>query len=304
MNENQNLTWDDIKAMFAETGRRLKETEQLINKYAEENARSWQQMEKERQERREKEREKERQEREKERQEREKERERERQEREKERERERQEREKERERERQEKEKEREEERQEKEKEREEERQARKKREKERKKREEEWKKREEKKEEEYKKLRETLQYVSEEVGGIGHNNGAMAEEFFYNTFKRDKTFVNEKFDEIKRNFTYRGQDDKLKVEYDILLFNGTSAAIIEVKYNAKAKNIDIAKLISRVEVFKIWFPEYKNHKIYLGVAAMSFHKDLTWRLHRAGIATIRPVGKKMVVYDKTVKTF
>jgi hypothetical protein len=34
MNEDQNLTWDDIKAMFAETGRRLKETEQLINKYA------------------------------------------------------------------------------------------------------------------------------------------------------------------------------------------------------------------------------------------------------------------------------
>jgi len=26
--------------------------------------------------------------------------------------------------------------------------------------------------------------------------------------------------------------------------------------------------------------------------------------LHRAGIATIRPIGKKMVVYDKTVKVF
>ena len=227
MNEDQNLTWDDIKAMFAETGRRLKETEQLINKYAEENARSWQQMEKERQAREE-----------------------------------------------------------------------------ERKKREEERKKREEERAEEDKKLQETLQRVSDVVEGIGHNNGAMAEEFFYNTFERDKTFLNEKFDEIKRNLVYKGQDGKHKAEYDIFLFNGTSAAIIEVKYSAKAKNVNIARLISRVEGFKISFPEYKNHKIYLGVAAMSFNKRLLWRLHRAGIASIHSLGDRMVVYDETVKTF
>ena len=242
MNENQNLTWDDIKTMFAETGCRLKETEQLINKFAEENTRFFkatqQQMEKEKQER-EEERKKEREEKEEER-----------------------------------------------------------KKEKEKLDR---WR---QESEEADKRLKESLEYISEVVGGIGNNNGEMAEEFFYNTLKRDKTFVNEKFDEIKRNFIYRGHDNKLKMEYDIFLFNGKSAAIIEVKYNAKPKNIDIAKLISRVEIFKIWYPEYKNHKIYLGVAAMSFHKDLEWRLHRAGIATIRPVGKKMVVYDKTVKTF
>jgi len=152
--------------------------------------------------------------------------------------------------------------------------------------------------------LRQQLKDLAKMVGGIGHNNGEMAEEFFYNTFRRDKTFANEKFDHIKRNFTYRGVDDDLKAEYDIFLFNGTSAAIIEVKYNAKAENIAIDKLISRIDVFKIWFPEYKNHKIYLGVAAMSFNKDIVWQLHRAGIATIRPVGKKMVVYDKTVRAF
>jgi hypothetical protein len=30
----------------------------------------------------------------------------------------------------------------------------------------------------------------------------------------------------------------------------------------------------------------------------------IVWQLHRAGIATIRPIGKKMVVYDKTVRAF
>ena len=77
-----------------------------------------------------------------------------------------------------------------------------------------------------------------------------------------------------------------------------------QFKENAKPDNIEIDRIISRVEVFKILFPNYKHHKIYLGVAAMSFHKSIVWQLHRAGIATIRPIGKKMVVYDKTVRAF
>jgi len=150
--------------------------------------------------------------------------------------------------------------------------------------------------------LKQELKKLEKIVGGIGNSNGEMAEEYFYNAFFRDRTFVNENFDKIKKNLSYNNGD--VEAEFDIVLFNGKSAAIIEVKYNAKTENIEIEKLISRVDIFKILFPEYKNHNIYLGVAAMSFCKDLVWRLHRAGIATIRPVGKKMVVYDKTVKAF
>jgi hypothetical protein len=41
-----------------------------------------------------------------------------------------------------------------------------------------------------------------------------------------------------------------------------------------------------------------------LGVAAMSFKRGLASKLHKAGIVTIHPVGKKMEIYDKTVKVF
>jgi hypothetical protein len=147
------------------------------------------------------------------------------------------------------------------------------------------------------------LKKLEKLVGGIANSNGEMAEEYFYNAFKRDKSFVSEKFDEIKRNLGYN--NGTLEAEFDIILFNGKSAAIIEVKYNAKPDNVSIEDLISRVPVFKILFPEYKNHNIYLGVAAMSFKKGKFVReLHDAGIATIRPVGKKMVIYDKNVKVF
>ena len=148
----------------------------------------------------------------------------------------------------------------------------------------------------------EYLKELGREVGGIAHSNGEMAEEYFYTAFKKNMTFVNESFDTIKKNLSYN--NGTLEAEFDLVLFNGKSAALIEIKYNAKPDNIEIERLISRVEVFRILFPQYAHYNIYLGVAAMSFKKDLVWRLHRAGIVPIRPVGKKMVVYDRNVKVF
>jgi len=139
-------------------------------------------------------------------------------------------------------------------------------------------------------------------LGGISNSNGEMAEDYFYSAFRADKTFANEKFDKVKRNQAYKKND--VEAEFDLILFNGKSAALIEVKYNAKPDNISVEKIISRVAVFKILYPEYQNHKIYLGVAAMSFKKGLEERLHKAGIATIRQIGKKMVRFDKDVKAF
>jgi hypothetical protein len=143
---------------------------------------------------------------------------------------------------------------------------------------------------------------LEREIGGISNSNGDIAEEYFFNAFKRNKTFVNENFDHIDRNRSRT--NGEIEAEFDILLFNGKSAAIIEVKYNAKPDNVRVKDTISKVDIFKILYPDFKNHKIYLGVAAFSFRKGLEERLHRAGIATIRQVGKKTVVYDKEVKAF
>jgi hypothetical protein len=143
---------------------------------------------------------------------------------------------------------------------------------------------------------------LEELVGGMGNNNGEMAEEYFYNTFRRNKTFVNETFEKVLRNRCIK--NGIWDAEFDLMLLNGKSAVIIEVKYRAKHENISIEKLISRVEPFKALFPDYKNHNIYLGVAAMSFNKMLAIQLHKAGIATIHQEGRRMVVYDKELKGF
>jgi len=155
---------------------------------------------------------------------------------------------------------------------------------------------------EEQKETDKQLKKLGQYIGGIAHSNGEMAEEYFYNSFKADKTFANEKFDRIKRNMAFKGMDKE--AEFDLVLFNGKSAALIEIKYNAKPKNISVEKIISRVEIFRTLVPECENYNIYLGVAAMSFKEGLEAELHQAGIATVRPIGKKMVVFDKDVKVF
>jgi Holliday junction resolvase-like predicted endonuclease len=128
-----------------------------------------------------------------------------------------------------------------------------------------------------------------------------MAEEYFFNTLNRDKKFANETFDRMKRNVSYDENDEE--IECDILMINGKSTVLIEVKYNARVKNIKIEDLIARANVLK-QIEMHKDHNIYLGVAAMSFNKKLAKELRQAGIATIHHTGKKMVLYDKEVKVF
>jgi hypothetical protein len=145
------------------------------------------------------------------------------------------------------------------------------------------------------------IKELNSQYGGISNSNGDMAEEYFFNAFKRNKTFMNQTFDKVLRNKWI--DTEEWKAEFDLLLLNGKSVVIIEVKYKAEY-NIKIQKLVSRVRPFKALFPEYKNHNIYLGVAAMSFNKFLAAELRETGIATIHQVGNKMVIYDQELRAF
>jgi len=146
------------------------------------------------------------------------------------------------------------------------------------------------------------IEKLNKEYGGISKNNGDMAENFFFNAFRKDKIFMGEKYDRIHKG--YFSSVDPYRYEYDIVFFNGTKIAIIEVKYKANPENIVYDELLKRVVHFKKYAKEYKDHQIILGVAAMSFKSGLATELHKKGVATIHPVGKKMIIYDKDVKVY
>jgi len=145
------------------------------------------------------------------------------------------------------------------------------------------------------------MKELQKQIGGMAYNQGCFAEEYFFNSFESGKTnFFGERFDEISKNLKNHRQG--LEDEYDIVLYNHAAVAIIEVKY--KANENDVPKVLKKAETFRILFPEYKDFKIYLGLASMSFYSDLEKECIKQGIAVIKQVGDAVVINDEHLKVF
>jgi hypothetical protein len=153
-----------------------------------------------------------------------------------------------------------------------------------------------------YAEIRKTMKELSQNIGGIGNSNGAYAEEFFYNALKKSKKMGGVKFDAINKNvsFSKKGIHD----EFDLVLINGNSVGLIETKYKATTEHLQ--KLINKKPAsFKILFPEFKDYKFYLGLAAMSFEsKEVEDEAHKAGVAILKQKGKSIEKDDKNLKIY
>ena len=145
------------------------------------------------------------------------------------------------------------------------------------------------------------MKKLDEQIGGISNSHGLFAEEYFINSFEKGKKdFFGEKFDRLESNV--KGIEEHFQDEYDILLMNGKSVGIVEVKYRAREKDID--KVIGKVTTFKINFPKYQNHRVYLGLAAMTFEKQVEENCIVNGIAVIKQVGDMVVITDEHLKVY
>ena len=145
------------------------------------------------------------------------------------------------------------------------------------------------------------MKEINKTLGGWANNHGTFAEEYFYNSFENGKkNFFGEHFDEIKKKWSssWQGVED----EYDIVLCNHTAVAIIEVKYKAHVN--DIPAVLKKAETFRILFPNYKDFKIYLGLASLAFYPELEQECIKEGIAIIKQVGDTVIINDNHLKVF
>ena len=145
------------------------------------------------------------------------------------------------------------------------------------------------------------MRKLEELTGSLANNQGSFAEEYFFNSFEEGKqNFFGEKFDEIDKNLKNYWQG--LKDEYDIVLYNHTSVALIEVKYKAHIN--DVPEVLKKAETFRILFPQYKDFNIYLGLASMSFYPEVEQNCINQGIAVIKQVGDTVIINDTNLKVF
>jgi len=136
--------------------------------------------------------------------------------------------------------------------------------------------------------MRETeriIAQVSKQIGGIDNNIGYHAEQFFQNVFADKKVFGGIKYDEIVLNMKF--SED---VEFDIVLKNGNSVALIEVK-NRIRPNFVKKLAEERVNKFRKCFSMYKDHNIYLGIAGFSFGEAVLETAKKYGVGIIRQAG-------------
>ena len=146
-----------------------------------------------------------------------------------------------------------------------------------------------------------SIKELKQTVGGWANNHGSVAEEYFFNSFEQgQQNFFGEKFDEIEKNV--KGINKGYRDEYDILLINGKSIGIIEVKY--KAHENDVSKVLKKAETFRANFPQYQHHKVYLGLASMAFYPIVEQECIKEGVAVIKQVGDSVIINDAHLKVF
>jgi hypothetical protein len=142
---------------------------------------------------------------------------------------------------------------------------------------------------------------LGEQMGGWANSHGSFAEEFFYNSFENGrKNFFGEKFNKISKNL--KTHKENVEDEYDIVLFNHSSVAIVEVKFTVRED--DIPNVLKKAETFRILLPEYKGFKVYLGMASLNFCKKMEKECIQKGIAVIKQVGEMVVIHDEHLKVF
>jgi len=154
------------------------------------------------------------------------------------------------------------------------------------------------KKNDEY--LTKKLDRLNETVNGVSNNIGNHAEQYFQDVFSRKKELGGEKYDKLIRNLK---AESKESCEFDIFLVNGRSVAIIEVK-NRIHPNFVETVANDKVSQFRKYFPEYKDYKLYLGIAGFSFDDSVIKEAKKRGIGIIRQVGDAVEIDDKNLKAY
>jgi hypothetical protein len=142
---------------------------------------------------------------------------------------------------------------------------------------------------------------IAKEFGGFTNNVGYTTEEYFYNCLVDNPVLNGIKFDEVQKNIhikSKRSQD-----EYDLVLYNGDSIALIECKYKIHKK--DIEKFgAEKIEHFRRTFTDYADYKYYLGVASPAFYLDAEQYAEAQGYIIIKQKGDFIEVNTNNVRVF
>ena len=137
-------------------------------------------------------------------------------------------------------------------------------------------------------------------LDGISGNQGSVAEEFFYNSLKSKPVLGNIQFDRVTPQLIV-GRKGKQN-EYDVVLVNGASVGIVEVKYKAHVN--DLEQVHAKVQRFRTDCPEFKDFAIYGGIAGLSVPHAVSEAAKVQGLFVLTRKGVALDVQTEGMREF
>jgi hypothetical protein len=131
---------------------------------------------------------------------------------------------------------------------------------------------------------------LTQDIFGISNSIGQEAEEFFYNAIKDKMQIGGVSFDYSYKNDRIRikGQEQQI----DILLENGNSVGVVEVKNKVTKKTIKQMEQI--IEKFYYFHPYFKDYKIIPAIAGKVFPEELQKIALKKGYSVLMQKGDFM----------
>ncbi len=153
-----------------------------------------------------------------------------------------------------------------------------------------------------FQETKEFIKNLSINIDGISKTQGEITEDYFFNILNRNKSIGELEFDNIERNL-YQYARHNLKGEYDIIMFNGDSVLIVEIKNKIRNKDINNLKT-KQIANFRELFPNYKDFKIYGAVAGFTIKDELIKKANDEGFFVLQKKGDIMVEKHKNIKSY
>ena len=144
------------------------------------------------------------------------------------------------------------------------------------------------------------IKEVGRSMGSMASNQGDVAEEFFYNTLFDKPEVGGIRFDRVLKNIG--GGKPGHQAQFDVVMHNGSSMAIVEVKY--KAHTNDIEQVERQLERYRDIFPEYKDYKLFGGIAAFSMPDDVVSAAQEKGLFVLKRKGELLETEAEGMKAF
>jgi hypothetical protein len=147
---------------------------------------------------------------------------------------------------------------------------------------------------ERFKETDRKIDKLAKMYGGISENSRDVAEEFFRRGLESRSSLYGIRYDRVGR---MQNKTKKLQGEYDIVLYNGDTIIVIEVKY--KLHPNDVEDFIARkLPNFKLLFPEYKDKKVIGGMAGMSVPNHAFELAEKQGLLVLTQSGDNIAVMN------